>query len=328
VDDAHDLAGYLGPELLPLLGDAVTVIGRDWRYRYVSPSAAQIIGRPPQECVGALVWDLFPEVLGTPQHDTVVRAMEQRTRETFIWRFDTVGRWYEQHALPAGEGLVVYVLDISDRMAEVDRAEHLAAAGEALAGAVGLREVNAAIAAHVHPLVDALEGSIILADDERSVMRAVGWSGDVGAEWNQFRSDVVTPSTVAHRTGEPVFVQDLEDARSRFPAIAGTLDRIGGGPAAALPLVSAGVRLGAWSLAFPAGRVLHDGDRRFLVTAARWSRRRCCGPGCSTWSSAPWRSSSAACCRATSRRCPAWRSPSATPRATQPSRSAATGTTS
>jgi serine phosphatase RsbU (regulator of sigma subunit) len=98
-------------------------------------------------------------------------------------------------------------------------------------------------------------------------MRAVGWSGDVGAEWNQFRSDVVTPSTVAHRTGEPVFVQDLEDARSRFPAIAGTLERIGGGPAAALPLVSAGVRLGAWSLAFPAGRLLHDGDRRFLVTA-------------------------------------------------------------
>lgn len=262
------LDAYLGPALLPLLGDAVTVLGPDFRYLYVSPTAAQIIGRPEHECVGAHVWDLFPEAVGTPQHAALVRAMEQRTRETFIWRFDSVRRWYEQHALPVDDGLVIYVLDITDRMAEVERSQHLAAAGDALARAVGLQEVNAALAEHVHRLVNAASGSIILADDERHVMRAVGWDADVGPQWSQFPSDVVTPSTEAHRTGEPVFVDTLEEAKERFPAIADTLERLGCGAVAGLPLVSAGLRLGAWALAFPAGRVLTDGDRRFLVTAA------------------------------------------------------------
>ena len=266
-----DLSAYLGPDLLSLLGDAVTVIAGDWRYVYVSPAAAQIIGRPAEDVVGAHVWDVFPEVVGTAQHAAALRAMEQRTRETFVWRFDTVGRWYEQHALPVGDGLVVYVLDISDRMTEVSRAEHLAAAGEALAGAVSLEQVNEAIVVHVHRLVEASGGSIILADPERDVMRALGWAGvddGVVASWTEFPMHARTPSATAHRTGEPVFVDSLEDARQRFPPIAPELERLGGGAVAALPLVSAGVRLGAWSLVFPAGRELSSGDRRFLVTAA------------------------------------------------------------
>lgn len=264
---AH-LDDYLRPELLPLLGDAVTVLGPDYRFVYVSPAAAQLLGRPAEQCQGAHVCDLFPAVVGTPQHGAVVRAMEQRTRETFIWHFDAVQRWYEQHALPVGDGLVIYVLDISDRMAEVERAEHLARAGDALARAVGLQEVNDALAAHVHRLIGAAQGSIVLADDERSVLRAIGWSGDLGPQWNAFPVEIDTPSTVAHRTGEPVFVRDLTDARERFPAIVDALTQSRCGPAAALPLVSAGLRMGSWSLGFPDGRVLTDGDRRFLVTVA------------------------------------------------------------
>ncbi len=59
----------------------------------MSPTAAEIVGRASEECVGAYVWDLFPEALGTPQHDAAVRAMEQRTREVFVWYFQTVDRW-------------------------------------------------------------------------------------------------------------------------------------------------------------------------------------------------------------------------------------------
>lgn len=267
----EDLTDYVGPALLPLLGDAVTVIGADWRYRWVSPQAARIIGRPPQECVGARVWDLFPEVLGTAQHAAVVRAMDQRSRETFSWHFDTVGRWYEQHALPVADGLVVYVLDITDRMAEVTRAEHLAAAGEALAGALDLGQVNQALGAHVLRLVGASGGSIILADDERSTLHAVGWTStgaDAVSGWTSFPAATPTPSALAHRTGEPVFVTSLQDARERFPPILSELQRLGCSAAAALPLVSAGVRLGAWVLLFPDDRSLTAADRRFLATTA------------------------------------------------------------
>lgn len=247
-----DLSGYLGAELLGQLGDAVTVVGPDWRYAYVSTSAAAILGRDAAECVGQSVRDLLPEVVGTPQHAVVVRAMEQRTRETFSWHLEGVGRWYEQHVLPVGDGLVIYLLDISDRMAEVDRAEQLAAAGEALAGAVSLEEVDAALLVHVHDLVEALAGSLLLADEERGLMHAVGWVGGVQG-WTDFPVDLCTPSTTVHRTGEPVFVESLADARERSPAIVPELERLGGGPVAALPLVSAGLRLGGVVAGLPGG---------------------------------------------------------------------------
>jgi len=244
----------------------VTVIGPDWRYRFVSEPAAVIIGRTPGECEGAHVWDLLPEVVGTPQHAAMERAMDQRTRERFHWHVSTVDRWYEQHALPVADGLVVYVLDITDRMTEVIRAEHLADAGEALAGAVTLEDVNEALRDHVHHLIGARGGSVVLAEDDRSTMRALGWTGVRG--WSEFPADALTPSAVAHRTGTAVFVRDLDDARERFPPIVSELERLDCGPVCALPLVSAGVRLGAWVLLFPVGRDLSDGDRRFLGTVA------------------------------------------------------------
>ncbi len=262
-----ELAAYLGLELLEQLGDAVTVVGPDWRYRYVSEPAAVIVGRASADCVGENVWDLLPEVVGTEQHAAMERAMTQRTRECFVWHFDTVGRWYEQHALPVGDGLVIFVLDITDRMTEATRAEHLAEAGEALAGAVTLEDVNEALTEHVHHLVGARAGSVILAEDDRNIMRALGWAGGVSG-WAQFPTDAVTPSATAHRTGRPVFVRDVEDARERFAPIVSELVRLGGGPVASVPLISAGVRLGAWTLVFPSGRALTDGDRRFLTTAA------------------------------------------------------------
>lgn len=265
------LERYLVPELLTQLGDAVTVIGPDWRYRYVSESAAEIIGRPQDECVGAAVWELFPEVVGTPAYEACVRAMEQRTRETVVWFFDTVGRWYEQHALPVADGLVICVQDVTDRFAEVRRAEQLAAVGEAIAQATSVEQVNTALALHVHPLVDAAGGTILLADEDRGVMHALGWAGmddEVGTRWTDFPLDAGTPSTVAHRTGSTVLVEGLDDARARFPRVAVDLERHGHDAVVALPLTSAGARLGAWSLVLRSGRRLSRDEQRFLATAA------------------------------------------------------------
>ncbi|MFP5219738.1 MAG: SpoIIE family protein phosphatase [Actinomycetes bacterium] len=264
------LADYLVPELLQQLGEAVTVIGPDWRYRYVSPRAAEIIGRPVEECVGAVVWEMFPDVVGTLAHEACVRAMESRTRETLVWWFGTVGRWFEQHALPVADGLVVYVHDITDRLDESLRAEQLTAAGEAIAGAVTVEQVNSALVQHVHPLVGASGGTILLADEERGVMQALGWAGmddQAIAVWSDFPLDTSAPSTTVHRSGDPLFLEGLDAVRSRFPRVADELERNGRVAVATLPLVSAGLRLGAWSLVFDRP-VVPSADRRFLATTA------------------------------------------------------------
>ena len=265
------MAPYVMPELLDQLGDAVTVVDADWVYRYVSPAASVIIGRPVEECVGTSVWDLFPEVVGTPQHEAVERAMTSRTRERFVWYFDTVARWYEQFAIPVGTGLVVVVNDITEQQHELSRSARLVEIGEALANTVSVDDVNTAVVTHALPAVGAVGGSIVLADEERRVMNAVRWldlDDRLNVEWAEYPIDRVTPATEAYRTGAPVYVVGLDDARARFPGVVDELVRLGRQSVAALPLVSAGTRIGALALTFPDERALDVGDARYLSTTA------------------------------------------------------------
>lgn len=271
MSDHGDLDAFLSPQLLEQMGDAVTVIDRDWRYVYVSAEAARIIGRPAVEVVGQPVWDIFPEVVGTEQYAACLLAMESRTRQRLVWYFDTVDAWYEQLALPVADGLVILVNDITEQQLALHRAEQLVRVGETLARAVSDADVNAAIIAEVLPLIGASGGSILVADKERAVMQAVGWHNmAVGFDrtWGEFPLDVETPSVHAWRTGQPVYVETLAEAYARFPAVAPDLERIGRHTVAAVPLVAAGTTLGALLVNFTTSRALSLGDRQFLTTTA------------------------------------------------------------
>ena len=254
------LAPYLTPALLDALAEAVTVIGPDWRYRYVSPSAARVIGRPAQDLVGVSVWGVFPEVVGTPQHEALLRAMRERTVVQVVWWFEQVGRWYEQRAVPIDDGLVVLVDDVTDDRLATHRAERLVEIGEGLAQARTPSQVGEVLVRQAYPLVGAAGGQVLLADAERGVLSGV--DGDRRPEDDGEQPiDPRTPAGAAWLTGQPVWIEEPpQDGRG-----GSTGSRAGAG--AALPLTSAGTRLGV--LAVDTGsRVLSQGDRRFLVTTA------------------------------------------------------------
>lgn len=266
-----DLTAFLSTELLEQLGDAVTVIDREWRYVYVSAAAAVVMGRAVEEVVGQPVWDIFPEVVGTEQYDACLRAMETRTRQRLVWYFDTVDAWLEQHALPVGAGLVILVNDITEQQLSAHRAEQLVKVGEMLANATSDDEVNLALLHHALPLVGASGGTILMADEQRGVMHAVGWQGataEIAATWGDFPISRETPSVRAWRTGELVYVEDLSDAHIRFPDVAAELERQGWVTVAAIPLTAADARLGALAVTFDTTRQLSVGDRQFLTTSA------------------------------------------------------------
>ena len=264
------LDDYLTPDLLEQLGDAVTVIAPDWTYRYASSRAAEIIGRPMDKIIGMPVWEIFPEVVGTAQYDACMRAMTHRTREQLVWYFDTVGRWFEQHAIPAGSGLVILVNDVTDQHAMSRRSEQLVVIGAGLASATSVVDINAAIVERVFPLIGAAGGSIVLADPERGVMRAVGWSGlspQASDRWSEYPLSLRTPSGDAYRTGEPVIITDAAAMTEAYPEVAAELLALGQ-TSAALPLLSAGVSLGALIVNFDHERRITVADEQFLDTVA------------------------------------------------------------
>ncbi|MFN2522847.1 MAG: SpoIIE family protein phosphatase [Mycobacteriales bacterium] len=261
-----------GSELLDQLGDAVTVIGPDWRYRYVSPGAAVIIGRPAEEVVGLHVWEeVFPQVVGSPQYDAAVRAMETRQRQILVWYFDTVQRWYSQQALPVGDGLVFVVSDVTEAERASRRSEVLVRAGERLARASTYDEVAAAVLADCLPHVGASGGGVLLVDQERDVVQSLGLrlaNEDMMLRWREYPLAVSTPGTDAWRLDVPVHVRSLAEARERYPHIADDLRETGQPAVSAFPLVSGGERLGVLVVAFAEERELPVADLQFLATTA------------------------------------------------------------
>ena len=267
-----DVSSVAAPELLDQLGDAVTVVGPDWRYRYVSPGAARIIGRPAQEVLGRHVWDeVFPEVVGTPQYDAAVRAMQSRERETLVWFFDTVGRWYSQAAVPVGDGLVFVVTDVTDSQRANQRSELLVQAGEALARATTYREVADAVLTQALTHLGTDAGGLLLVDEERDVVRSLGLVDDdtaLVARWSEYPLAKRTPGTDSWRLRTPVHVTGLDDARARYPEIVPDLAATGRQSVSAFPLVSAGERLGVLVASWADERTMDVSDAQFLSTTA------------------------------------------------------------
>ena len=99
------------------------------------------------------------------------------------------------------------------------------------------------------------------------MLRAMGWAG-ADADTAQRLGRV--PAVRAHARAappsspaRPVFLADLDEVRERFPAVLPTLERLGRHTLAALPLISADVRLGALIVNFASQP--HAGHRRAAV---------------------------------------------------------------
>jgi hypothetical protein len=230
----------------------------------------QTIGRPVSALVGAPVWEVFPEVVGSAEHAAALRAMSERTAVKIVWFFERVGRRFEQHAIPTSAGLVVVVDDVTEREEEARHCEQLLAIGEVLAQVMTVAEVAAVAQEHALPTLGAAGGALVLVNDAAGLARSTGWTGvneRFAERWSEFPLHRRTPSIGAYRTGRPVVVEDLAAARERYPHLVADLTRIGRHTVAAFPLISAGQRLGALVANFST-RALTARDRSFIATVA------------------------------------------------------------
>ena len=116
--------------LLDGIADAFYAVDADWRFTYINERAVVVLGEnldeplPHDAYLGRTVWEIFPDVLGTEIETHLRTAARERRTTVFEAFYEPSARWFDVHAYPADEGLVVYFRDITERkraQAELER---------------------------------------------------------------------------------------------------------------------------------------------------------------------------------------------------------------
>src|SRR6476469_1392770 len=117
------------------------VLGEDWRFRYVNPAGAALLGRTVEAMVGRVIWTDFPEAVDSPCELNYRRVAATGEPASFEAWFDPLQIWFEVDAFRTEGGLVVTYDDVTERRRiEEERtaavaARELAAAEAAVAAA-------------------------------------------------------------------------------------------------------------------------------------------------------------------------------------------------
>ncbi|MGY1770148.1 SpoIIE family protein phosphatase [Blastococcus sp. SYSU D00813] len=167
------------------------VIDEDWRFSYVNPAGAAVLGRSVGGLVGRGVWDEFPEAVGGPFDElyTAVRKTGEPGR-TVAW-FEPLGKWFQVDAFLTDAGLVVTYDDVTDRQrTEEERAAAVAAREEAAqrAADAALRAAEAAATAelagrHLMLLGDISQAMTSTFDTDEAVSRFARLVVPLLADW-------------------------------------------------------------------------------------------------------------------------------------------------
>jgi PAS domain S-box-containing protein len=104
-----------GSETLERVTDGVVAVDREFRYTYVNGPAAEILGRDGDELLGNCVWDVFPEVVGTPAETHLREAMATQRPIASERHNPELDRWFDVRFYPDDGGLSIYFTDVTEK---------------------------------------------------------------------------------------------------------------------------------------------------------------------------------------------------------------------
>ena len=272
---AYDITDQRGDELgvarvLEAMPAGFFSVDLEWRFTYVNAKAEVLLGRTRDDLLGDVIWDAFPSAVSSAFEEHYRGAVATGMPVSFDAYYPApLDGWYEVRAWPTDEGLSVYFLEVTDRLAAQTAAQR---ANDRLTLLAGLsRELATTLSAEVATrrvpqlAVPALADACVV-----SVLGELGGSGDVGswhadsslrplvAEYARVRLEAlpfIAPIARAMASGELV---DVSGAEAIALAPAGTardlLTRLAPTSVVALPLRGRTRTLGLLTLLYLDGR--------------------------------------------------------------------------
>ena len=278
--DAAERAEAYTRGILGSIGDPFVVQDEEWRFRFVNEAAAAVFARSgvahadaPDAMLGRVVWEAYPELVGTAYEGEMRRARDEGVPVTFTEFHAQSGTWSEMRCYPMpGRGLATLWRDVTAAKRAEEARHYLAGASEILAGSLDRDEATRQLARLLVPrLADWC--SIQLLDDG-GVLRQlavahvdpakVAWAEALNARYPA-DPDARTGAHEVVRTGQPLLLAEIPDAllvtAAQDEEHLRILREIGFASALIVPLVARGHVIGAMSLvAAESGRRYGDAE--------------------------------------------------------------------
>lgn len=239
----------------------------DWAITYVNTAAEKVAQAPRAALVGRSFWEAFPGTVGTEFERSYRRAVA--TGETVI--FDAfypkpLDVWVEVRAVPEGDGLALYFLDITARhdaeqaldAALVRQREAAQAQAELVQVARALGEASTetevlGVVTRAAVKIWGIHGSALsLPTPDGASVRSLSasYTDQVLATFDHLPADHPLPAVRTAMTGAANYLPDLAALSEQFPGCEDIYAAGGIQSSAAVPLRAHEMLLGSFSLGF------------------------------------------------------------------------------
>jgi PAS domain S-box-containing protein len=98
---------------LEAVNEGFCLLTHDWRYSYLNREAERLLRRSRSELLGRVLWDEFPEAIGTIAEVELVRSLKHGVAVEFEIYYPPLKAWLEIRGLPAEDGLAIYFRDVT-----------------------------------------------------------------------------------------------------------------------------------------------------------------------------------------------------------------------
>src|SRR5918992_1940535 len=100
------------------ISDGYAAFDRDWRYTYMNKRYAAMVrqnGRDPDTVIGKVVWEVFPEIVGTKFHSESLRALSEGQPVEFDEYYAPIDQTFNVRVFPTPGGIVSITRDVSQQ---------------------------------------------------------------------------------------------------------------------------------------------------------------------------------------------------------------------
>ena len=261
--------------ILESISDPFVVQDGEWRFRYMNSAAERVLATADHgasaQLIGKVLWDVYPEIIGTEFEKEMRRASETRTPVSFEAFYPEAGRWAELHCYPLPDGgLATQWKNTTARKRAEEAASYLNKATELLASSTDYEATLGEVAKLIVPHFADWCGISMVDQSGTAQQLAVAHADPGKIAWarelnERYPPDLNAPTGVPQviRTGKPELYPEIPEellvAGARDDEHLRIIRELGFKSAIIVPLTTAQRVLGAITV------VSAEGSRRYTV---------------------------------------------------------------